>query len=371
MAETSTSVGGRWALSRRSRNGSRGLSGALSFAELVRAHDRWERQVGAGAVDPLADGNDDYHQRLQRFEHAEGKILGAYWCTTAASAIALTVKESAGRLQPFRHLHTRIHRLSDWVIPRNGEPIAELLHHCDTLAIKASSVLTGTPARIVMHWIFAIESDLLGFIERSAGVLEKRDVEPFYNRVKKELLHVERYYDDAGNKSARLYFFFGMLVGVVLLTGLGALLGGLFWLFGVLDGDALARRTFFICFAAGGVGAVVSVLTRMGSGGKFRLDYEIGRTNAVILGSFRPFLGAIFGVVLYALLMSKIFQITPPDGVPQAYYFYGTLAFLAGFNERWTHVILTQAERTIGATLSDEDSAAQSKQAEEGPATSS
>ena len=69
--------------------------------------------------------------------------------------------------------------------------------------------------------------------------------------------------------------------------------------------------------------------------------------------------------------MSKIFQITPPDGVPQAYYFYGTLAFLAGFNERWTHVILTQAERTIGATLSDEDSAAQSKQAEEGPATSS
>src|SRR5437868_5037848 len=158
MAETRTGVGRRWALSRRSRNGSRGLSGALSFAELVRAHDRWERQVEAGAVDPLADGNDDYHQRLQRFEHAEGKILGAYWCTTAASAIVLTVKESAGRLQPFRHLHTRIHRLSDWVIPRNGEPIAELLHHCDTLAIKASSVLTGTPARIVMHWIFAIES---------------------------------------------------------------------------------------------------------------------------------------------------------------------------------------------------------------------
>jgi hypothetical protein len=370
MAETSTSAGGRWAISRRRANGARGLSGAVSFAELVRAHDRWEKQVVTGAADPPADGKDDYHERLQRFERVEGKILGAYWCTTAASAVALTVKESAGHLQPFRHSLTRIHRLSDWVIPRNGEPIAELLHHCDTLAIKASSVLTGTPARIVMQWIFAIESDLLGFIERSGGVLEKKDVEAFYNRVKKELLHVERYYDDAGNKSARLYFFFGMLAGVVLLTALGALLGGLFSLFGVLDGDAIARRTFFICFAAGGVGAVVSVLTRMGSGGKFRLDYEIGRTNAVILGSFRPFLGAIFGVVLYALLMSKIFQITPPTG-PQAYYFYGTLAFLAGFNERWTHVILTQAERTIGATLSDEDNTASSKQAEQGPATSS
>src|SRR5258708_6485518 len=100
MAGTSTSGGGRWAICRRA-NGSRALSGALSFAELVRAHDRWEKQVDAGAADLVADGNDDYHQQLHRFEQAEGKILGAYWCTTAASAIALTLKESAGRLQPF------------------------------------------------------------------------------------------------------------------------------------------------------------------------------------------------------------------------------------------------------------------------------
>src|SRR5437870_4281351 len=61
--------------------------------------------------------------------------------------------------------------------------------------------------------------------------------------------------------------------------------------------NAIARKTFFICLAAGGVGAVVSVLTRMGSGEKFRLDYEIGRTRAV-----------------NGLLMSKIFQLAPPEG---------------------------------------------------------
>src|SRR5204863_4828538 len=79
-----------------------------------------------------------------------------------------------------------------------------------------------------------------------------------------------------------------------------------------------------------------------------------GRTNAFILGSFRPFLGSIFGLALYALLGSKIFQLSPPTALPQAYYFYGALAFLAGFNERWAQVMFTRAERTIDATLNDE-----------------
>jgi hypothetical protein len=178
-------------------------------------------------------------------------------------------------------------------------------------------------------------------------------VTAFYRRVKRELLHVEHYYDDAGNKTARLFYFFGMLSGVFLLTAIGALIGLFVWLSGLLASDRAAQRTVFVCLAAGGVGAVVSVLTRM-TNEKFRLDYEIGRTNAFILGSFRPFLGSIFGLALYALLGSKIFQLSPPTALPQAYYFYGALAFLAGFNERWAQVMFTRAERTIDVTV-DED----------------
>jgi hypothetical protein len=350
MADTSASVGGH-PRAIREADGARSLSGAVAFAELVRIHDRWEQTVEADGLSD--DGDDAYHRRLKSFERVEGKIQGAYWCTTAPSGIALTVREPPGRFRLFRHAQTRIHRASDWAVPPRGEPIAELLHHCDMLAIKASAVLTGTPARIVMQWIFSVESDLLGFIERSAGVLDKQEVETFYKRVKKELIHVERYYHDAGNKSARLFFFFGMLGGVLLLAALGGLMGGLFWAFGVLEAHRVTRQTLFICLVAGGIGAVVSVLTRMGSD-KFKLDYEIGRTNGVVLGSFRPLLGAVFGVALYALLRSKIFQMTPPTGT-EAYYFYASLAFLAGFNERWAHVIFTGAQRTINATLGDED----------------
>ena len=310
---------------RRRSNHARGLSGSVSFAELVRSHKRWLRV--AETVDPVPEAEDERYQgRIQKFERDEGKILGAYWCTTAESAVALTVKSPSGRFRLLRRPHTRIHRVSDWVVPEHGEAIAELLHYCDALAIKASAVLTGTPARIVMQWIFAIESDLLGFIERSDGVLARRDVTSFVGRVKRELLRVERYYDDAGNKTARLFYFFGMLSGVVFLTGIGTLAGVLVWLSGVLASDRTAERTIFICLAAGGIGAVVSVLTRM-TNEKFRLDYEIGRSNAFILGSFRPFLGSIFGLALFALLGSKIFELSPPTALPQAYYFYGTFAF--------------------------------------------
>jgi len=340
----------RAAAGKQTGNGSSAQSGAISFAELVRAHDRWEREV-AGRPGEREDGRDEYHTRLEQFEASEGDILGAYWCTTASSAVALTVKRKR-----LRREHPHIHRVSDWVVPENGEPIAELLHHCDTLAIRAGEVLRGTAVRIIMQWIFAIESDLLGFIERSSGVLRPSDVKAFYGRVRNELLQVEHYYDQAGNKSARLRFFSGMLYGVVALAAIGAGSGLLVWSSGVLDADAVTRRTIFICLAAGGIGAVVSVLTRMASQDRFRLDYEVGRTTSVLLGSFRPLLGGVFGVLIYALMRSKILQITPPTG-SQAYYFYAVIAFLAGFNERWAHVMFGQAERTVAPALDKADSA--------------
>ena len=64
-------------------------------------------------------------------------------------------------------------------------------------------------------------------------------------------------------------------------------------------------------------------------------------------------LGSIFGVALFALLGSKIFALSPPTTLPQAYYFYGTFAFLAGFNERWAQVMFSHAEQTIDAGLDD------------------
>jgi hypothetical protein len=109
-------------------------------------------------------------------------------------------------------------------------------------------------------------------------------------------------------------------------------------------------QTFFATYVAGGIGAVVSVLMRMSSK-KFQVDFEVGRSTIRRLGSFRPFIGAVFGVALYFLFLSGILRMTLPSDAKTTFFFFGILAFLAGFNERWTNVLFGQAERTVATSL--------------------
>jgi hypothetical protein len=95
-------------------------------------------------------------------------------------------------------------------------------------------------------------------------------------------------------------------------------------------------------------------MTRMASaGGKtFTLDYEVGRRSIRRLGSFRPFIGAIFALVLYFALRGNLLQIKPATG-HATIYFYAALAFLGGFSERWARVVLGSAERVLGSDPAD------------------
>src|SRR5207249_284895 len=108
-------------------------------------------------------------------------------------------------------------------------------------------------------------------------------------------------------------------------------------------------QTFFACYAMGAIGALVSVMTRMASasGRSFTIDYEVGRRAIRRLGSFRPFIGAIFALVLYFALRGNLLQVKPASGQATIYY-YAALAFLAGFSERWAKVVLGSAERVLG-----------------------
>jgi hypothetical protein len=243
----------------------------------------------------------------------------------------------------------RLHRVTDW-LARESQ-IAELLHHCDTLAIKVSEVLRGTPERIAMQWIYAVQSHLLGFVERTHGRADAAALKDVCKSQAAELIEVERYYTRAATKAARIVYFWGMVIGAIVSGLLGLGLAALLWRSGWFDQpNTLTAQTFFVCFAAGGLGAFVSVLMRMSSD-KFRVDHEVGRSTIRRLGSFRPFIGAVFGVTLFFLIKSGILNVALPPSDSETFFFLGTLAFLAGFNERWTNVILGQAEQTIAASL--------------------
>jgi hypothetical protein len=177
-----------------------------------------------------------------------------------------------------------------------------------------------------------------------------------------ELLEIERYYDRAANKAARIVYFWGMLNGAAVAFALIAILALIVHVsFRELDLDDAAVRNFFVCYTAGAVGAVVSVLTRMRRESGFTLDYEVGRGQSFRLGSFRPFIGAVFGLVIFFAIESDLLQLGVPDGdaatdrSDASFYFLALLAFVAGFSERLTHVVLGRAEKTIAAAFENDD----------------
>ena len=51
----------------------------------------------------------------------------------------------------------------------------------------------------------------------------------------------------------------------------------------------------------GGLGAVVSAMSRMTSG-RLHIDYEQGKWGVRVLGAIRPMIGAVFGSVLWIVL---------------------------------------------------------------------
>jgi hypothetical protein len=146
-----------------------------------------------------------------------------------------------------------------------------------------------------------------------------------------ELQSARHRFKQAAQRVAQGRYWQGTMVGALLLTLLCVLIGLVFWWRGV---DA----AYGVALPAGGLGAMVSVLQRMSSG-KLVLDIDAGRDLIEAFGAVRPFIGAIFGVALMALLLGGLVPaIEIPAGEELA--FFAGLGFLAGFNERWAQDML-------------------------------
>jgi hypothetical protein len=196
-----------------------------------------------------------------------------------------------------------------------------------------------------MRSIYGVQSHVLGFVERTELDPAPSEVEEFVGEQKKNLAAINASYADAADKVARLEYVTGMGFGVLVLPLLALVAAGSLAIFGLLHPHHAGIRTFFACYTAGGVGAIVSVLMRMGGTGKgkFSLDPEVGRLAILVLGMFRPFIGAVFGVALYFLMKSSLVQLSGTS-----FYFFVTVAFIGGFNERWAKVMLDRAGDQVG-----------------------
>jgi hypothetical protein len=377
---------------------SRLSTGSLLFPDLVWAHYAWQsrvrphqfhpvelvtrrglarilfrsRPLSPASAEPAANGGrppgdgseadletlkQDYETALLEFQGTEGQIIRAYWCSTEASAVVLTEKKKRFGWLPWRRSGSfELHRVTDWVTEA-APRIAELLHSGDTLTIRINRVLNAIPRRIAMEWVFSEQSYLLGFVERTGSHQHPDALESTVRRHQDEIDRLERYYDRAASKAARIWYFGGMLAGLAAVVALSTAIPFVLGPFGGVDLATTTMRRFYACFVAGAVGAIVSVMTRMRDEERLNLDYEVGELLIVMLGAFRPVLGAIFGVVAYfAIDSGLIASKPPPNGIP--FFYYALIAFLAGFSERFAHVILGKADLTVARSAAEADALA-------------
>ena len=133
-------------------------------------------------------------------------------------------------------------------------------------------------------------------------------------------------------------------LGVIVLAALSVATAGVLALFGPLELESTGTRQFYASAAAGGIGAVISVLMRMSGRGSFVIDHELSRWEVTLVGAYRPLIGSVSGIVVYFLFQTPLIPIEQ-DALTLPLFV--VVAFLAGFSERWTRMVLSGAMRTV------------------------
>jgi hypothetical protein len=294
----------------------------VSFPELVWIHYLRQQELGSPHHKPYeGPAEQRFREFEERFEQEHGKIVGAYWCTSEASGVALTIKRRPLLLADA----VRLHWATDWST-RDKPKLMTLLYECESLSVRVQEVLRDTSRRLAIQSLFNVISFLLGFAETDR-TRNDRALAEVSRTTREHLRQIERYYRMAAARSGQIVYVGGMLLGMVpmLLLGLTA------WVVIANAKDFNSPAGIgLLCFCAGGVGALVSVMSRM-STGRVNVDWEFGKDTLRTLGALRPFVGAVFGLMTFLALKSGVVDITISGGNS---YYYVVFAFAAGFTER-------------------------------------
>jgi hypothetical protein len=325
----------------------------VTFPDLTWDHFHWERRRRTGRTDN-PEAADRYRETRAAFEAKYGQIVGEYWSIVEPSAVALTFKKPPLLLSPFINDRREFHRSTDWVT-RHNPPLADVLFDCENLSIRISEVLRYTSESVGLKRLMAVASHVLGVIDRADGKVNDAQAAEIADEEDHELREIRDYYRRAGVRIGLTVYTQGMVIGLLLMAFLVALVVVPLVLWGSVKWDSPLHE-ILISAAAGAVGAIVSVLQRMASEkSKFAVHYDLGKRILYMLGSNRPVLGVVFGVFTYFVLASGILGTSPPSGTNPLYY-YGSLAFVAGFSERFTRVLAKNVESLVPSQGATDDS---------------
>jgi hypothetical protein len=354
--------------------------GAASFDFWIRARSSTEERL---APNEIRSAFKKYRDPVfKAFEKSEGRVYASFYCNTVVGAAVLTIKKRRRLILRNSWLEVPVLHLVYNVADSEGDPqvlkeLQGVLYDAWALSAQANDLLRGKQRQLLLDEMYGLLTDLLALLDAvnenevdlaseigsqaengienssdttlvSEGEVDERirDSMRSLELQRAQLDRLRTQLRRSGTVQGQVDYLVGMLGGIGLLGGLAALGGWLLHLAGV---SATTRSELTVALVSGGIGATISVLSRM-TGGKLVINFEMGRVWLTVVGAVRPFVGAVFGLVLLALLEASFLPIDLSGDEQARFFIVALLSFAAGFNERWAQDVLLQTTgRTIDA----------------------
>jgi hypothetical protein len=294
----------------------------------------------------------DLNAYTAAFERANGRIENTFFSNSGAVVFWMSHRS--------RFLsHYMIRRRPVCIKYRTPSALevefARTLFLADQVITEAKRTLSGRPLILCFEMVFSALAYLFKVADPVVTASSQRaeghanslpDEKAETNRIVTEHLNAARsFYVSVAVRRATLEYVVGMVLGTLVLTV------GLLLLAPYLERIRVAVNEVVVgsSLAAGGMGAILSVMMRM-SGGQLTFSADVTRLETVIVGAFRPVVGVLSGFLIYALVNSGLLPLKTPAESPgvDGWYFFVTLAFVAGFSERLIQDVIVRAEKQVG-----------------------
>jgi hypothetical protein len=304
---------------------------------LAKAVERQEAsflQVAEARCLGVASFNDDpltrsayarfYPEILDAFEKKHGHLIDEFWCGSIPAGV---VRADRGELH----------------LAANQIPAAAiaLLDRCDDLYRTATEHLSEGEADFFRANIYGLATSVYGHVDEAAaeGVTLSKD---HFQHEGERLAQLENQVTQRMERRAQRWYILGTVAGLVLISVVLAALS----VFAKGNWQHLFEGAIF-----GATGALASVLFRMHRGA---LQVEAAQeARLVAMAAFvRPLTGALFGGIICALLLSTLLPIKVTSAEPDRFYYLATVAFIAGFAERWAPGLLELTGGKLSADVS-------------------
>ena len=305
---------------------------SVNLVHLVDAN--YLMQTTDGKSDSLVDLSNRLGEAFKKCEKID-EIRGASLFRDFRSGVILT---DTGKIYTYYDsqnpaINSDIERLL-WGMEGFSQESEELL--------ETQAAARGTLGRklyeLTLHLMYAVDEAIAN------ADLDSDRIPRAIALVREEFALARSFRDRVALRVAQSHYFRGMLLtGIALLVLVAGCVGGLLYAVGVpvtLIQYSLASLT------AGGLGAALSVLQRM-TYGRLDLDIYAGEKSLKRVGAIRPIVGALFGFFVFAAVEGGVIRIGPTDEASIEFFFYCTIAFIAGFNERWAQDMLGRSAQAV------------------------